>query len=138
MYRFLSTLLISSFSLPWALSLLPALFLLALGIPTQLAKGAPTPYNIELRATSNAPPLPELPTANIDRSSLTVKNGGVLVHYISSNVDFATATQAIIVIHGKERDAANCFAGMQAAIEAANKSRIAIMAVRPPFFFSKL
>ena len=87
--------------------------------------------------TSHADPLPEIPTANIDRSSLTIKDGGVLVHYISSNVDFATSTRAIIVIHGKERDAANSFAGMQAAIEAANKSKITIMAVWSPFFFSK-
>ena len=90
---------------------------------------------MDLHITSHAEPLPELPTAKIDSSSLTVKDGGVLVHYISTNVDFSTATQAIIVIHGKERDAANSFAGMQAAAEAANKSKIIIMAVRSPLLF---
>ena len=111
----------------WASSLLPALSLLFVGVPTQLTKAAPTPDNTDLQ---RAPPLPELPTAYIDRSSLTVKDGGVLVHYISNNVDFSTATQAIVVIHGRQRDAANYFAGMQAAVEAANKSNIVIMAVR--------
>ena len=111
---------------------------LVIGVPTQLGKAEPTAYNTDLHMTSYADPLPELPTANIDRSSLTIKDGGVLVHYISSNVDFATSTQAIIVIHGKERDAANSFAGMQAAIEAANKSKITIIAVRSPFFILKI
>ena len=146
MYRSLSSLLISSSCLPlsiWASALLPALSLFALGLPTQLAKAAPTPYNTDLHITRDAlpllaPPLLELPTANIDRSSLTVGDGAVLVHYISNNVDFATATQAIIVIHGRQRDAGNYFAGMQAAVEAANKSKVVIMAVRsPPLIFEK-
>ena len=121
----------------WASSLLPAISLFVVGVPTQLAKAAPTPYNMDLHITRHAPPLPELPTAYIDRSSLTVKDGGVLVHYISNNVDFSTATQAIIVIHGRQRDAANYFAGMQAAVDAANKSNVVIMAVRCPFLFSQ-
>jgi hypothetical protein len=132
MYRPLSNLLISSFSLSlsiWAACLLPAL---SLGAPTRPAKVATTQYNTHI--TRQAPPLPELPTANIDRSSLTVKGCGVLVHYISNNVDFATATQAVIVIHGRQRDAANYFAGMQAAVDAANKSKLVIMAVRVPFY----
>src|SRR5882757_3352030 len=136
MYRFLSGLLISPFYFPLSMgatSLLPALCLFALGLPTQQAKAAPTPYNVDLHITRRALPLPELPTANIDRSSLTVKDGGVLVHYISSNVDFATAAQAIIVIHGRQRDAANYFAGMQAAVEAANNSKVVIIAVRSLF-----
>ena len=122
----------------WASSLLPALSLLALGVPTQLANAAPTPYNTDLRISRRAPPLPELPTAYIDRSGLTVGDGGVLVHYISSNVDFATATQAIIVIHGRQRDAANYFAGMQAAVDAAYKNKVVIMAVWSPFLYLKL
>ena len=85
---------------------------------------------MDLHITRRASPLPELPTANIDRSGLEVKGGGVLVHYISSNVDFSTAIQVVIVIHGRERDAANEFAGMQAAVEAANKSKVVVMAVR--------
>jgi len=117
----------------WPSSLLPALSLLVVGVPTQLAKAAPTPCSMDLHITPRAPPLPELPTAYIDRSSLTVKDGGVLVHYISNNVDFFTATQAIIVIHGRLRDAANYFAGMQAAVDTANKSNIVIMA---PVFFN--
>src|SRR5258706_5779233 len=132
MRRFLSNLLISSPCLPLSMgasSLLPALSLFALGVPMQLAKAAPTTYNLDPHITRRASPLPELPTANIDRSSLTVKDGGVLVHYISSNVDFATATQAIIVIHGRQRDAANYFAGMEAAVDAAGKSKVVIMAV---------
>ena len=108
-------------------------FLLSLRTLTQLAKAAPTPHNVDLHITPRAsrpqrPPLPERPTAYIDRSSLTVGDGGVLVHYISNNVDFTTATQAIIVIHGFRRDAANSFADMQ---EATNKSKAVIMAVRP-------
>ena len=114
----------------WAASLLPALSLLVLSVPTQLAKAASIPYNPDQHIIRRATPLPELPTANIDRSGLTVRDGGVLVHYISSNVDFSTATQAIIVIHGRDRDAANEFTGMQAAVEAANKSNVVIMAVR--------
>ena len=117
----------------WPSCLLPALALLALGAPPQPVKAAPTPQNTGTNTISHAPPLPELPTANIDRSSLTVGDGAVLVHYISNNVDFATATQAIIVIHGRQRDAGNYFAGMQAAVEAANKSKVIIMAVRSPF-----
>ena len=102
----------------------------------QLAKAAPTACNLDIHITRGSP-LPELPATNIDRSSLTVKGGGVLVHYISSNVDFTTATQAIIVIHGRHCDAANYFAGMQAAVEAANKSKIIIMAVWALFYFTK-
>ena len=118
----------------WASSLLPALSLLFVGVPTQLTRAAPTPDNKDLH---HAPPLPEHPTAYIDRSSLTVKDGGVLVHYISNNVDFSTATQAIIVLHGRQRNAAKHFAGMEGAVEAANKSNIVIMAVRPLFYFLK-
>ena len=118
-------------------SLLPALSLFALSLPTQLAKAAPTTYSVDPHITRRASPLPEIPTANIDRLSLTVKDGGVLVHYISSNVDFTTATQAVIVIHGRQRDAANYFAGVQAAVEAANKSKIITMAVCFVFHFSK-
>ena len=81
--------------------------------------------------------LPEFPTAYIDRSSLTVNGSGVLVHYISNNTDYSTATQAIIVIHGCQRDAGKEFAGMQAAVNAANKSDIVIMAVRCSFLFSQ-
>jgi predicted alpha/beta-fold hydrolase len=103
----------------------------ALGAPMQPAKIATTPYNIHI--TRQASPLPELPTANIDRSSLTVRDGGVLVHYISNDVDFATATQVIIVIHGLQRDANNAFAEMQGAVKAANKSKVVIVAVRSPF-----
>ena len=83
-------------------------------------------------------PLPELPTANIDRSSLTVGDGGTLVHYISNNVDFTTATQVIIVIHGVQRDAANSFTDMQGAAEAANKGNVVIMAVGSPFLYLKI
>ena len=136
-YGFPSNLLISCLPLSmWASSLLPVLFLVV-GVPTQLAKAAPTPGNMDPNITYRVPPLRELPTAYIDRSSLTVKDGGVLVHYISNNVDFPTTTQAIIVIHGHERDAAREFAGMQAAVEAANKSNVVIMAVRSSFSFLK-
>ena len=138
MYRFLSNLLISfsylSLSM-WASPLLPVFSLLLAGVPTQLVKAAPIRSNMDLNITRHSSPLPELPTAYIDRSSLTVKGGGVLVHYISNNVDFSTATQAIIVIHGRQRDADNHFAGMQAAVDAANKSNVVIMAVRCPFLF---
>ena len=122
----------------WAASLLSALSLIVLSVPTQLAKAAATPYNANLHITRRAPPLTELSTANIDRSGLTVRDDGVLVHYISSNVDFSTATQVIIVIHGRERDAAKEFAGMQAAVEAADKSNVVIMAVRSPFLFYQM
>ena len=114
----------------WLSCLFPALALLALGAPPQPVKAAPSSQNLGPPTTSRAPPLPELPTANIDRSSLIVGDGAVLVHYISNNVDFSTATQAIIVIHGDQRDAGNHFAGMQAAVAAANKSKVVIMAVR--------
>ena len=137
MYRLLFNLLISSSCLPlsmWASSLLPALSLFVVGVPMQLAKAAPTLYNMDLHISRRAPPLRELPTANIDRSSLTVKDGGVLVHYISNNVDFHTATQAVIVIHGRENVAADEFAGIQAAAGAANKSNVVIMAVRSPYY----
>ena len=136
MYKFFSYLLISSSFLPlsmWASPLLPVLSLLALGVPTELTEAAPAPFNMNPNITRHSSPLPELTTANIDRSSLTVKGDGVLVHYISNSVDFSTATQAIIVIHGRQRDAANHFAGMQAAVEAATKSNVVIMAVRSPF-----
>ena len=121
----------------WAASLLPTLSLLVLGVPTKLAKAAPNPYHTNLHITRRVPPLPELPTANIDRLGLTVKGDGVLVHYISNNVDFSTATQAIIVIHGRQRDAVNHFAGMQAAVEAVNRRNVVIMAVTSPFLFLK-
>ena len=118
------------------------LFLLSLHAPTQLAKAAPTPHNVDLQITPRAsrhqrPPLPELPTADIDRSSLTVGDGGVLVHYISNSVDFTTVTQAIIVIHGFRRDAANSFADMQGALEATNKSKVVIMSVRSLLLYLK-
>ena len=74
--------------------------------------------------------LPEVPGANIDRSSLKVGNGGVLVHYISNDVDFAAATQAILTIHGVDRDANNSFASVHEAVKQANKSNIVVMAVR--------
>jgi hypothetical protein len=130
--------LISSSCLPlamWASSLLSSLSLLALGLPIQPAKAAPTSYNVDPYITRRAPPLSEVPGATIDRSSLTVGDGGVLVHYISSDVDFATATQAIIVIHGRQRDADRYFASVQGAVEAASKSKVVIMAVRTPFLF---
>jgi predicted alpha/beta-fold hydrolase len=73
--------------------------------------------------------LPEVPGAKIDRSSLTVGAGGVLVHYISSDIDYDTATQAIIVIHGLQRDANNSFVAMHRAVETANKRNVVIMAV---------
>jgi hypothetical protein len=79
---------------------------------------------------TETPSLPEVQGAKIDRSSLTVGDGGVLVHYISSDVDFATATQAIIMVHGVHRDAFNAFASAQGAVEARNGSSVVIMAVR--------
>ena len=48
------------------------------------------------------------------------------------------ATQAIVVIHGVQRDAANSFTDMQGAVEAANKSKVVIMAVRSPFLYLKI
>jgi folate-dependent phosphoribosylglycinamide formyltransferase PurN len=82
-------------------------------------------------------PLPEVPGAKIDRSSLTVGDGGVLVHYISSDVDYGAATQAIIVIHGRQRDANNSFAAMHEAVETANQNNVVIMAVRALHRFQK-
>jgi len=133
MYRSLSNMMISSSCLPlsiWASYLLRSLSLLALGLPMQSAKAAPTLYKIEPNITRHTLPLSEVPGANIDRSSLTVGEGGVLVHYISSDVDFATATQAIIVVHGRQRDADRYFLSAKGAVEAANKSKVVIMAVR--------
>ena len=77
--------------------------------------------------------LPEVPGAKIDRSSLTIGNGGVLVHYISTNPDFTTVTMAIIVVHGVNRDAYNAFATVQGAVKTANKGDVIIMAVSTPF-----
>ena len=117
--------------------LFPSWSLLLLGLPTQLARAAPTPTNMNPPAIYHTS-LPEVPGADIDRSSLTVGSGGVLVHYISSDVDFATATQVIIAIHGVNRDANNSFASVQGAVTMANKSNVVIMAVRTHLLFLEL
>jgi hypothetical protein len=65
----------------------------------------------------NLPPLPEVPGANISRG-LPIENTK-LVHYISSNVSFANATKALIVIHGALRDPWNSFVSGQIATGAA-------------------
>ena len=121
--------------------LFPFLSLLFLGLPIQPATAAPTPRNLISRKTKakNSTPLPEVSGATIDRSSLIVGNSsGVLVHYISNNVDFSTASQAIVVVHGVNRDANNSFASVQAAVNAANKSDVVIMAVRTLPHFPKM
>ena len=104
------------------------------GLPGQ---PAPTPYYIAPLNTRAAPPLPELPAASIDRSTLTVGDGSVLVYYISNDVDFATATRAIITVHGVKRDAHKSFTSMRGAVEAANKNDVVIMAVSPLDYFIK-
>jgi len=119
----------------WAAYWMHSLFLLALTLPTQPAKAAPTPQNGNSNITRHTLPLSEVPGASIDRSSLTVGDGGVLVHYISSDVDFTTATQAIIVVHGRQRDADRYFATVKGTVEAANKRNVVIMAVRTPYLF---
>ena len=93
---------------------------------TQLVLADPTPSE----PTDGHTSLPEVPGAIIDRSSLKVGHSGVLVHYISDDVNFSMATQAIVAIHGLNRDANNSFASVQGAVKAANKSDIIIMAVR--------
>jgi hypothetical protein len=90
-----------------AFSLFPSLSLL-LGLSTQPTRAAANREDINI--TRHSSPLPEVPGAKIDRSSLTVGDGGTLVHYISGDVGYNAATQAIIVIHGRQRDANNSFA----------------------------
>jgi len=138
MYRSLSNMMISSTCLPLWIWASYSLSLLALALPMQPAKAAPTARNIEPNITRHTLPLSEVPGARIDRSSLTVGAGGVLVHYISSDVDFTTATQAIIVVHGRQRDADRYFASMKGAVEAANKREVVIMAVSTPFLFLRI
>jgi len=84
-------------------------------------------------STPDSPSLPEVPGAKIDRSNLIVGDSGVLVHYISSDVDYHTATRAIIVVHGLQRDANNSFVAIHKAVETANESNVVIMA---PVFFN--
>ena len=116
-----------------SVSLFPSLsLLLGLGLSTQLVWAAPVPTSTSIPIVRHTS-LPEVPGATIDRSSLKVGNGGVLVHYISNDVNFAMATQAIIAIHGVDRDANNSFASVQGAAKAANKSNVVIMAVSAGF-----
>jgi len=115
----------------WEPDWFPASFF---GLPGQ---PAPTPYYMKPLSTRSALPLLETPGAIIDRSSLTVGDNSVLVYYISNDVDFSTATQAVIVVHGVNRDANKAFASMQGAVETANKNETIIMAVRTIYCFVK-
>ena len=89
----------------------------------------------QTRPTTNT--LPNVSGATIDHTNLIVENGGVLVNYISNNITFATATQALIVIHGFHRDGWNAFIAAQESLAVASHMDIAIprstviMAVRP-------
>jgi hypothetical protein len=56
---------------------------------------------------SVAPELPEVPGAKMVRD-LPVRSSQ-LVHYLSSEILLASATHALIVVHGKGRDAFNSF-----------------------------
>ena len=103
----------------------------------QPTEADPTQRIMAPHAAHDATPLHEIPGASIDRSSLIVGNGGVLVHYISNNVDFATATQATIIIHGVDRNASDAYIGVQGAAQAAGKSNVILMAVRTPFLILK-
>ena len=102
----------------------------------QPTEAGPTQRILDPHAIHQATPLQEIPGASIDRSSLIVGNGGVLVHYIS-DVDFATATQAIIIIHGVDRNASDAYIGVQGAAQAAGRSNVILMAVRTPFLILK-
>jgi len=81
--------------------------------------------------------LPDVPGATIDHTNLIVEKGGVLVNYISNNVTFASATRALIAIHGFNRDGWNAFIAAQESLAVASRIDIAIlrstviMAVRP-------
>ena len=106
-----------------------------LGAPSQ---PPPTPYYFDPLSTRATTSLPDVTGADIDRTSLTVGGGGVLVYYISNDVDFATANQAVIVVHGLNRDADNSFADVRGAVKAANKEGVVIMAVRKFHHFLNL
>lgn len=67
---------------------------------------------------------------NINYTSLTVGASGVLVYYISSDIKFVTANQAIRVIHGLNRDADHSFPDVRGAAKAANNEGVVIMGVR--------
>ena len=75
-------------------------------------------------------PLHEIPGVRIDRSSLTVGDGGVLVHYISDDVAFETATKAIIIIQGVLRNASDAYLGVQGGVQAAGVENVVLLAVR--------
>ena len=108
-----------------------SLSFLVLCLPLQPTEAHPTQRDIDPYAI-----LHEIPGASIDRSSLIVGSGGVLVHYIS-DVDFATATQAIVIIHGINRNASDAYMSVQGAAQAAGKSNVVLMAVRTPFLILK-
>jgi hypothetical protein len=114
----------------WVAYLFTFLPHLVLGLP---AEASPTTSTTDTSATQLASPLDEIPGATIDRSSLIVGDGGVLVHYISNDVDFETATQAIIVIQGILRNASDAYLGVQGGVQAANVENVVLLAVRTPF-----
>jgi hypothetical protein len=105
-------------------------------VPT-LARQSQTAKGSERRRVASSDILPEVPGATLDHTTLIVEKGGVLVNYISNNVTFSTATQALIVIHGIHRDAWNVFIAAQESLAVASGIDIAIprstviMAVRP-------
>ena len=114
----------------------PSLSLLVLWLSVQPTKADTTQRNMDSDAIHHATPLQEIPGASIDRSSLIVGNGGLLVHYIS-DADFATATQAIIIIHGADRNASDAYIAVRGAAQAAGKCNVVLMAVRTPCLIFK-
>jgi hypothetical protein len=115
----------------WVAYLFTSLPHLVLGLP---AEASPTTSTTDTSATQLASPLDEIPGASIDRSSLIVGDGGVLVHYISNDVDFETATQAIIVIQGILRNASDAYMGVQGGVSSRGKwSNVVLLAVRTLF-----
>ena len=101
------------------------------------AQESQTAKRSKWRIAAHSNTLPELPGATIDRNNLIVGKENVLVNYISNNVTFSTATQALIAIHGIDRDGWNAFMAAQKSLAVASRINITItrstviMAVRP-------
>ena len=111
----------------WVAYLLTSSPHLVLGLP---AKATPTSSDNAAPNTTLAQPLLEIPGARIDRSSLTVGGCGVLVHYISDDVAFETATKAIVVIQGARRNASDAYLGVKGGVQAAGVENVVLLAVK--------
>ena len=111
----------------WVVYMFTSLPHLVLGLP---AEATPTSSDNAAPTTTLAKPLLEIPGARIDRSSLTVGDCGVLVHYISDDVAFETATKAIVVIQGQLRNASDAYLGVLGGVQAAGVENVVLLAVR--------